>query len=305
MIGGHRMKDYTFTQQFALIGLNGLDSLHSSTAKTAVMRGIVAAKFLESNFDVLESGTTEKFEEAWKKAEGQIRKLDKKTAKSLEQEVTTVLKAMDVLDEVQDILACDMNFDSANVNIKVYRADMTLYQRIVESIRAEILEEGEITAECFGFLWLMRESCCIHDFFSIEEQKYLEQRILNLKPQKPNYAFMWEQEFHKSLESLALRYLRGKSNLFKNPYLQGVNLLFPFLERRQAIFIDFVVLGTTVASRRMAVMEYLSQRGHYVEEVKMGTETLLKIDNHYYRIFPATRSVRIPIQGIDLVPVYK
>lgn len=305
MIGGYHMKEYTFTQQFALIGLNGLDSLHSSTAKTAVMRGIVAAKFLESNFDMLEAEDTKEFQEAWKTVADQIRKLSRKEAKNLEKEIVTVLEADGVLEEVQDILACDMNYDSANVNIKVYRTDMTLYQRIVESIRAEILEEGVITAECFGFLWLMRESCCIHDFFSAEEQRCLEQRILALKPQNPTYAFLWEQEFHKSLESLAVRYLKGKSNLFKNPYLQGVNLLFPFLERRQAIFIDFVVLGTTVKSRRIAVMQYLSERGHYVEEVKIGTETLLKIDNHYYRVFPATRSVRIPVQGIDLIPAYK
>lgn len=42
--------------------------------------------------------------------------------------------------------------------------------------------------------------------------------------------------------------------LFRNPYMEGVNILYPFLDRRQAIFIDFVVLGTTVVDRRGAVM---------------------------------------------------
>lgn len=299
------MKEYTFTQQFALIGLNGLDSLHSSTAKTAVMRGIVAAKFLESNFDMLESEDAKEFQDVWKTAADQIRRLDKKTAKSLEQEVTASLKAEGVLGEVQDLLACDMNYDSAKVDIRVYRTDAAVYQNISESIRAEILEDGEISTECFGLLWLMRESCCLHDHFSTEEQKRVEQRMIEITLKKPAYRILWEDEFHKTVESAIIKFLNNKANMFKNPYLQGVNLLFPFLERRQAIFIDFVVLGTTVKSRRVAVMQYLSERGHYVEEVKNGTETLLKIDNDHYRIFPATRSVRIPIQGIDLIPAYK
>ena len=84
-----------------------------------------------------------------------------------------------------------------------------------------------------------------------------------------------------------------------------MNLVFPYLERRNAIFIDFVVLGTNVQQRRIAVMEHLSEKGHYVEEVKMGEETLLKIDNNYYRIFPSTRrAYKVPIQGANIVPVY-
>lgn len=101
-------------------------------------------------------------------------------------------------------------------------------------------------------------------------------------------------------------FLRGKTDLFKNPYLEGVNLLYPFLDRRQAIFIDFVILGTNVEQRRLAVESFLTEKGHYVEEVKIGTETLLKIDNMYYRIWPKTiRCSRVPIQGANLVPVYR
>ena len=65
-------------------------------------------------------------------------------------------------------------------------------------------------------------------------------------------------------------------------------------------------MGTDVQSRRIAVMEHLSKMGHYVEEVKSGSETLLKIDNAYYRIFPTVkRAYKVPIQGANLVPVYQ
>ena len=94
--------------------------------------------------------------------------------------------------------------------------------------------------------------------------------------------------------------------LFQNPYMQGVNLTFPFLERRQAVFVDFVIFGTTVSDRRTAMMSFLCEHGHFVEEVKNGTETLLKIDNIFYRIVPKTVSCQgIPVQGALLSPVYR
>ena len=89
------------------------------------------------------------------------------------------------------------------------------------------------------------------------------------------------------------------------PFIRN-NLLFPFLDRRQAIFIDFVIFGTDVAGRRMAILNYLTEKGHYVEEVKNGSETLLKVDNYYYRVFPMTKVYyKVPVQGANLVPVYK
>lgn len=88
--------------------------------------------------------------------------------------------------------------------------------------------------------------------------------------------------------------------------MQGVNLTFPFLERRQAVFVDFVIFGTTVSDRRTTMMSFLCEHGHFVEEVKNGTETLLKIDNIFYRIVPKTVSCQgIPVQGALLSPVYR
>lgn len=41
------MNEYTLSQQYALVGLDGQDSIHTTTAKSAVCRGIAAAKLLE------------------------------------------------------------------------------------------------------------------------------------------------------------------------------------------------------------------------------------------------------------------
>lgn len=300
------IENYTLTQQFALIGLDGLDSLHTSTAKTAVMRGIQASMLIEDNLERMKTLTFNEFQETWSLVTNQIRKLSKTDAVNLEKAVTEPLKAEGILEEVQDLLACDINYDTAGVDIKVYRTETTLYQKLSEKIRTDILGSGELTMESFVLLWFLRESCCLHELFTVEEQKCLAQRMKKITLENPIQQTIWATEFHNMFENAILKYLNAKSNLFKNPYLEGVNLIYPYLDRRKAIFIDVVVLGTTVASRRLATIEYLNERGHYVEEVKNGTETLLKIDNSYYRIWPsARRYYKIPVQGVNLVPVYK
>ena len=295
------MKDWKLSEQYAIVALNGLESLHASMAKDAVLRGIAAAKVLEPYIGEEDSVFLTKLEEAVERAKS----IKKKEKKELEEEMTAVLKAEGILEIVTDLLGCDMDYYTSGVELKAYRSEESIYLRIREGLRAEILEEGEISRECALLLWLFRESGCIHDLFSVEEQNKVQRRVLDMAAQEPIVQELWQSEFYSAVEKFVEKFLRTKRNLFKNPYLQGVNLVFPFLERRSAIFIDFVVFGTDVKSRRIAVMEHLVSFGHYVEEVKLGSETLLKIDNAYYRIVPGTRTAyKVPIQGASLVPVY-
>ena len=295
------MKDWKLSEQYAIVALNGLESLHASMAKDAVLRGIAAAKVLEPYIGEEDSVFLTKLEEAVERAKS----IKKKEKKELEEEMTAVLKAEGILEIVPDLLGCDMDYYTSGVELKAYRSEESIYLRIREGLRAEILEEGEISRECALLLWLFRESGCIHDLFSVEEQNKVQQRMLDMAAQEPIVQELWQSEFYSAVEKFVEKFLRTKRNLFKNPYLQGVNLVFPFLERRSAIFIDFVVFGTDVKSRRIAVMEHLVSFGHYVEEVKLGSETLLKIDNAYYRIVPGTRTAyKVPIQGTNLIPVY-
>lgn len=304
-----KMKDFTLSQQYAMIGLDGQDCLHGSMAKSAAVRAIAAAKLLETLMEEKEpeawTADPTEFECRLDAGLTEVRHLKKKEAKIIEHEMAEVLKADGVLDIVPDLLGCDMNYYTAGVEMKAYRIDQPEYLHISEGVRAEILEEGAVTEECICLLWLLRESGCIHEIFSVKEQEQLQTRMLGISAANDIYRILWQKEFHDNLESMVNTLLSKKRNLFKNPYLEGVNLAFPFLERRQAIFVDFVIFGTSVAERRQAMEVFLSEQGHYVEEVKNGTEMLLKIDNMYYRIWPKTKTCRgIPIQGANLVPVY-
>lgn len=307
-------KEYSIAQQFAVVALDGLSCNHRSAAKYAAMRGIAAALFLEEILSAAEiPGTADDFQQKLEAGISAVKKMKKKKMDAVEKEMADLLLADGGIEIVPDLLGCDMNYYTAKITIKSYRSDRDIYLSIVESVRGEILEEGPVTPECVCLLWLMRESGCLHDIFSVKEQEEIQEKMVALCAEgsvgtaDADYAAMiWKLEFHKTAEQAAKSFLKGKRKLFQNPYLEGVNLRFPFLDRRQAIFVDFVVLGTNVKERRQAVADFLEKNGHQVEEVKNGTETLLRIDNSYYRIWPKTVSCgRIPIQGANLQPVYR
>ena len=234
-----------------------------------------------------------------------VENMNKKKERQIEQKVKESLEKEGLLCEIPDLLGCDLNYYSSGIELKSYRSEEQTYFRIRECLRAEILDDGEITMECLSLLWLLRESGCIHDLFSATEQERVLERVNGMAAENEYCRILWEKEFHSIFESFTGRFLRAKSKLFENPYLEGVSLAFPYLERRKAIFIDCVVFGTNVEERRSAAVDFLRKMGHNVEEVRSGSETLLKIDGMYYRIFPATRrSYKVPIQGVNLVPVY-
>ena len=322
-------KEYTLSQQFAIIALDGLSCSHRSAAKSAAVRGIAAASLLEGILSKEEPVQAEVFQRKLETGIAAVKRMNKKEMDALETEMRRLLSADGGLEIVPDLLGCDMNYYTAKITMKSCRSDRDIYLSIVESVRGEILEEGPVTLNCVCLLWLMRESGCLHDIFSVQEQERIQERMVKLcaqggenrahsnfgndgKTEEQERAdadcirIIWRQEFHKTAEQVVKSCLRGKRAIFKNPYLEGINLRFPFLDRRQAIFVDFVVLGTTVRERRQAVIDFLTENGHHVEEVKNGTETLLRIDNSYYRIWPKTVQVwKVPVQGANLQPVYR
>lgn len=310
-------KEYSLSKQFAIVALDGISCNHHSVAKSAALRGIAAAELLEeilpeegeANLSPIEqSGTAGEFQKKLESGIAEIKRMKRKEWNAVEKEMADFLLADGTLEIVPDLLGCDMNYYTAKVTLKSYRSDRDSYLSVVEGVRGEILEEGPVTLECACLLWLMRESGCLHDIFSVKEQERVQERMVALSAQgsQNDIHLIWEQEFHKTGEQIAKSFLGGKRKLFRNPYLEGINLLFPFLDRRQAIFVDFVVFGTNVKERRQAMVDFLSKNGHSVSEVKSGAETLLLIDNAYYRVFPKTVSGgRIPIQGANLLPVYR
>lgn len=298
--------DYMLKEQLALVALNGQDSVRDTLAKKAAIAGIEAANVLQLLLLENEPGDVDEFKARFKETLEGIKKISRRNRRIIEKEIVSVLKEKKLLEEIPSLLGCDMNYYTAKVTMREYKGDEGVYQKITESIKAVILEPGEVSDEVVAILWLFRECGCMHDIFSVEEQRKVQERLIELAAANPIYKIILEGEFSKGMGKTFLGFLGWKHNLFKNPYLEGINLLFPFLDRKQAIFIDMVIFGTTVKDRRQAAIEFLRKNGHSCEELRIGSETLVKIDNSYYRIWPSTRSgYKIPIQGVELLPAYR
>lgn len=299
------MKNLSLSQQYAVIAFNGQGTAYTSMSKRAVMRSVAAAEILETLMDIPEESLSAQFASRLEEAVKAAKQIKKKDEAQLEGGMADSLKAEGILFEVPDLLGCDMNYYTAGIQLTVYRSEETVYLRIMEGLRAEILEDGPVSMECAILLWLLRESGGIYECFSVKEQDTVQERMTELAAKNDLYRILWEKEYHSAIQTVYNKILRKKHNLFYNPYFEGINLAFPFLERRRAIFIDFVIFGTNVEDRRKETIAFLNKMGHKVDEVKLGSETLLKIDNAYYRIFPGVkRTYKVPVQGVNLVPAY-
>ena len=127
------MKEPTLSQQFAIVGLDGLEVLHMSAAKSAVLRAISAAQLLD---DVLSKEyDPAELKEAWAGGLSRVKNLKKKEAQTLEKAFAEALEADGVLEKVPDLLGCDMNYYTSGVDIKAYRSDKELFTGITERVR--------------------------------------------------------------------------------------------------------------------------------------------------------------------------
>lgn len=296
------MGEYSLTEQFALIALDGQSSKRFTASKKVAMRGVAMAGVLEK---ALAEVARDQVSMYLKKNIQEIRKKKKKDYLLLEQEVVRRLLEQNALSKEPDLLGCDINYQTAGVSMWEYKCREEVYIRITEGVRAEILEPGEVCAETVCLLYLFRECGCMHDLFSIKEQEHVAQRFVELRVQDVLYRAILETEFHSGIQNACAAFVWQKHKLFRNPYLQGVALAFPFFDRRSAIFIDTIVLGADVSDRRAAVMRFLREKGHSCEEALLDGGYLIKIDNRYYKACPYAKSYRVPVQGVELRPVYR
>ena len=297
------MLELTLKEQFSVIVMNGQDTGRAGLAGQMNARGLVACDVLMDKLDLFD---TDQAYDLLKDAAASAKKFPARDSLSVMQNMFDDLVQKGAMDIRPALLGCDMNNVEAGVSINSWYTDENVYRCTVEGFRSEMLDEDEPNSETALLYWLLKESCALNEMFSIQEQHEIDNKVTGFATKHSGWKAVCDVKFADSLSVLGLRFLKAKHSLFKNPYLEGVVLIFPFLERRTSIFIDLVVLGSSVKDRRNQVVDYLNKRGHRVSVVKNDSESLLLIDGAYYRIFPTTRRMyKVPVQGVALVPVYR
>ncbi len=326
------MTDLKLAQSFSMIALNAQNSRYMTTVKKVALRCIASAVilevFLDGGFEItedklnlknsmLEQPQTLFYRETVLKPvfhrkdaeKGDLKWWLKKAStlpnsqlKKIEHAITDSLKETGLLEEIPNLLGCDLYYDTAGVKIKEYRSNLKEYTRITENIRAEILEDGPITDEIICMVWLLRESGCMHDFFSQNELEKVAARMNELYHSNSLAKAVFPVRIHRGIELVIKGFLHRKKTIMKTPFASGVNFVFPFLERSQSVFIDTETWFSNSHKRLDDVKARLESNGHAFIVLNEGPVPLIKIDNIVYAAVPQAIYGRVPIHGVRLLP---
>lgn len=325
------MKELSLSQSFALIALNAQDSCNMTTVKKVALRCIAAAivveVYLEGGFDqigdellieerMFDSDKFELYQEIIFKiclkkdnsVKGNLKWWLKKIATlrngqliKMEKAIVDSLKGIDIIEEIPNLLGCDLLYKDSGVIMKEYRSNIREYTRITESIRAEILEEGPICDQTIAMIWLLRESGCFHDVFSNKELEELSIRINNLYESEYLAKIIFEVNIHETIELIVKNFLDIKKRTIKTQVGTGVNFIFPILERSQSIFIETEAWFENSNKRLENIKRCLENEKHEYTVLREGKVPLIKIDNILYEAIPDAVNISgIAIHGIRL-----
>lgn len=324
------MRELKLAQSFSIIALNAQDSINMTTIKKVSLRCIAAAVILETYLQgefnevdgnmklkklFLKKDNTTLYQEAvfkpiFNKNEelnGELNwwlnkasNLSNKNLKVLERNITDSLKGYNYMEEIPNLLGCDLFYKTAGLSLKEYRSNANDYSSIVERIKAEVLEEGEISDESAIILWLLRESGSMYDIFSKGDIELVSNRMNNLFEKNKFLNNLYSIHIHHGVEIAIKGFLNMKRNAIKTPTGTGVNFIFPVIERSQSIFIDTEEMFPNSKVRLNDVKRRLEENGHSYTILRSGDVPLIKIDNIIYEAIPEAVGGRIPIHGVRL-----
>ncbi|MGG6310310.1 GPP34 family phosphoprotein [Paenibacillus macerans] len=328
------MAELTLAQTFSMIALNAQRSNHMTAVKKVALRAMAAAVILEVYLDggfTARNGTEELaigqdtqdsggltayrgliLKPLRSRAHGRhaqlqwwlkrASSLSKRRLVRLERAIARSLMDLGMLEEIPNLLGCDMFYESAGVSIKEYRCDMHEYTRITEEIRAEILEDGPVNDETICLLWLLRESGCLPDFFSRHELDKVAARMNDLDQANRLAHKMFLIRIRRGWGIAVKHFLHLKTAFVRTTVGTGILFLFPLLERSQAVFIETEAWFSNSRKRLDAVQQRLESQGHAFTVLKDGEIPAIKIDNLVYEAVPHFVGMRVPIQGVRLLP---
>lgn len=288
------MSELSLHERFAIIALNGLQVETMTVAKKLAVRGIMAAEILEKYLNE---------ESLSKQVDMDFRKIlisSKRKLKSAEERFTKELKEKGLLSVIPSILNCDMYYVTSGVEVSEYLCDSAEYTRQAEGIRAELLEDGEMSSEIIFLWWLMRESSCFYDLFSPLEIDKITQRLNEIHLNSKVAKELFNLKLQRKIEQIYAKYLKKKHEIFTTALGTGFLFIVPFFERKESVFIDVEQWFSDKDKRLSSVLDRFALKGHVVSVIRTGQTPLIKVDNIYYECIPSQVVVKVPIQGVRL-----
>lgn len=324
------MRNLKLSQSYSMIALNAQDSIHMTTIKKVSLHCIAAAVVLESYLNgdfteineklllkksYIENPNITLYQEAvfkplFNKKEvicedlkwwlSKASNLGNKYLKKLEVTMADFLKGYNHMEEIPSLLGCDIYYKTAGLLLREYRSDIGEYCKIIEFLRAEVLEDGTLSDENMLMLWLLRESGYMQDIFSKGDLEIVDKRMHKLIINNKMIKKLYDVHIYHGVEMAVKGFLNLKKNAMKTPTGIGINFVFPIIERSQSIFIDTEEWLPKASQRLEDVKKRLQENGHNYIIIREGAVPLIKIDNIIYEAIPEAIQGRIPIHGVRL-----
>lgn len=324
------MRDLKLTQSYAIIALNAQDSKYMTVSKIVSLHCVAASALLELYLDgyftevedkltleksVLKDSKITLYQGAVLKplfarkdmiSENLIWWLKKATnlsrrhLKEVEVAVVDSLKGVDLIEEIPNLLGCDLYYKSSGLSLKEYRSNSEEYLKVMENIKAQVLEEGALDDEIIYMLWLLRESTCLQEVFSKSELETVNKKMNELSLINNTVKALYSINIYHGIEISIKGFLNMKKNAIKTPTGTGINFVFPIIERSQSIFIDTEEWFPNAKQRFEEVKKRLEENSHNYTVIREGKVSLIKIDNIIYEAIPEAITGRIAIHGVRL-----
>lgn len=325
------MYDLKLAYKFSMISLNAQDSLHMTVAKRVALRCMAAAVILETYLDNGFIETNDKlslksdsviYDEPYREAvfkpitnenlskNANLKWWIKKASRlpiriitKFERMMVNLLKEKNLLEEIPSLLGCDVYFVTSGVTMKEYRSNTQEYTAIAENIRAEILEDGPVTDEIICLIWLLRESGCMHDFFSRNELEMVSLKMDELYRSSRLANALFQIHIYRGFEIAIKEFLHLKKAILSTPVGSGINFIFPILERSRSVFIETEESFPNESQRLQDLRARLDKYNHIYTILHEGPIPIIKIDNIVYEAIPQAITVsKVPIHGVRLLP---
>lgn len=297
---------------FALLALNGMDSEEGSFFLKAVYRSLVAAFVVEAflqketsralSADEISALNGDLFAPEFLGAKeknhtlpewlSKVKRVSNKKIRAMVRPFMEKMQQRGKLDVIHSLLENDLYYEEEAFEMTEFRVEKIAYQRILIEFKKDWLEKGMPSNRTIALYWLLEQNGLLGRLFNAEEQAICAEQKAKRYHKNDLAKMLWKETVLSPIVRLAKDSMLKKVGFFQTAVGIGLAFSFPFLAKKEAIFI----VGENWISKTEEVLPEIvgkiRQKGHRCLILRKGKVPLVEIDNVLYEAIPHIRTFR-------------
>lgn len=298
-------------QDFAVLGLNGLDCDSKNFFTKAFYRSLIAAYVLEAFAQTEQNRLTAKqisefhsgkflAEEIVREEKPyllgewlrEIKKIKTDKVVAMNRAFIREAKKSGKIEEVTGLLEYDLYYEDQAFDFREFRVEKILYQKTLYSFKKDWLESKTPNNRSITLFWLLEQNGLLSRIFNKEEQMCCEEQKVRAYTRSGFAKLLWQNKLLSSIVQTAKEAMSVKNGFFRTAIGVGLAYCFPVLAKREAVFIGGENWISTSENAADEVIQKLKKRGHLCLLRRKGKVPLIEIDNVMYEMLPSVRTFR-------------